>query len=363
VTASFVSTDNNLTPAYFLTGGVPAYSYNVDSRGLPNVPASLSKPTSNVIELETRDRTPYNQTWQIGIQHQFPGNWIAEADYVGTKGVKLPVSLPENQLPANLWGVSNNPQSLRPFSQYLNVTHLANDGNSFYNALQISVQRRWQQGVLSFAYAWANITDDVDGPANSSPIQNVYNLSAEHGIASYDVPHRLVANYVYRLPFGRGAKLLNGTPVIQDLVSGWEISGITEFQIGLPLAVTQSNGTGGFTGTQRPNQIAPAALSRGDRTLVQWFNTGAFTVAPAFTSGNEPRFSFYGPGINNWDTSLMRNFSVRERLNVQLRGEFYNTFNHPNFKNPNTALGNKQYGQITSDNGARVMEVGLRIFF
>jgi hypothetical protein len=86
-------------------------------------------------------------------------------------------------------------------------------------------------------------------------------------------------------------------------------------------------------------------------------------VAPAFTSGTEPRFSFYGPGINNWDTALMRNFPVHERLRIQLRGEFYNTFNHPNFKNPNTTIGNALYGKITSDNGARVMEVALRLFF
>jgi len=217
--------------------------------------------------------------------------------------------------------------------------------------------------VLSFAYTWAKVTDDVDGPANSSPIQDIYNLRAEHGIASYDVPHRFVANYVYRISLGRGSKLLNGIPVVQDVVRGWEFSGVTEMQIGLPLAATQSNGTGGFTGTQRPNQIAPAALPRDLRTLGEWFNSAAFTVAPAFTAGTEPRFSFFGPGINNWDTALMRNFPVRERLNLQLRGEFYNTFNHPNFKNPNTTIGNVNYGKITSDNGARVMELALRMFF
>jgi hypothetical protein len=229
--------------------------------------------------------------------------------------------------------------------------------------LQASLQRRWSGGVVSFAYTWAKITDDVDGPASSSPIQDIYHLKAEHGIASYDVPQRFVANYVYRIPLGRGSKLLNGVPVVQDLVRGWEISGVTEMQTGLPLAVTQNNGTGGFTGTQRPEQIAPAALARGQRTLSQWFDTAAFMVAPPFTAGTEPRFSFFGPGINNWDTALMRNFPSRERLTLQLRGEFYNTFNHPNFKNPNTTIGNVNYGKITSDNGARVMEVALRIFF
>ncbi len=360
--ASFPSPDNNVTPAYTLGQGVPPIPYNVDAAGNPNIPASLTKPTSNVTQLELRDRTPYNQTWQIGMQHQFRGNWLAEIDYVGTRGVKLPIVAPENQLPASLWGPGNL-QSLRPFPQYLNVSHLANDGNSFYHSLQASLQRRWANGVLSFAYTWAKVTDDVDGPSTSSGIQDIYNLQAEHGLASYDVPHRFVANYVYRIPLGRGSKLLNGVKVVQDVVRGWEFSGITEFQIGLPLAVSQSNGTGGFTGTERPNQVAPGALPPGQRSLAMWFNTAAFVQSPAFTAGTAPRFPFFGPGIDNWDTALMRNFAFGERRYVQLRGEFYNTMNHPNFKNPNTTLGNVNYGRITSDNGARVMELVLRIFF
>ena len=364
VSATFQSLDNNVTPAYYLGNGVPPYTYNVDANGNPNIPASLAKPTNNVTELESRTRTPYNQTWQLGVQRQFLGNWLVEADYVGTKGTKLPESIPQNQLPASEWSLSSTPQALRPFPQYLNVSYLANDATSFYNALQASLQRRWANGVLSFAYTWSKVTDYVDGPAGSTPIQNIYNLQAEHGIASYNVPQRFVASYVYRIPLGRGSKVLNGVPVVQDVIRGWEFSGITEFQQGLPLEITQSsNGTGGFTGIQRPNQIAPAALPRSQRTLVQWFNTAAFTAAPAFTSGTEPRYSLYGPGINNWDASLMRNFPIRERLNIQLRGEFYNAMNHPNFKNPNTTIGNINYGKITGDNGARVMEVAVRVFF
>ncbi len=364
MSATFQSLDNNVTPPYYLASGVPTYTYNVDANGNANIPASLSKPTSNVTELESRTRTPYNQTWQMGVQRQLSSNWLLEADYVGTKGTKLPEGIPANQLPASEWGISSNPQAIRPFPQYLNVSYLSNDATSSYNALQASVQRRWADGVLSIAYSWSKITDYVDGPANATAIQNIYNLPAEHGIASYDVPQRFVASYVYRIPLGRGSKVLDGVPVVQDVVRGWEISGVTEFQVGLPMAITQSsNGTGGFTGTQRPNQVAAAALPRDQRTLLQWFNTAAFLVSPAFTSGTEPRYSLYGPGINNWDASLMRNFKIRERANFQLRGEFYNAMNHPNFKNPNTVIGNVNYGKITGDNGARVMEVAMRLFF
>ena len=358
-TLSAVSTDGNQNPAYYLANGVPPTSTNLDANGNPNIP---SNGTRNVSMLELRARTPYNQTWQMGFQHRFAGNWIAEADYVGTRGVKLPVNVPMNQLRANQWGPGNL-QSLRPFPQYLNVTHLSNDGNSFYNALQMSLNRRWKDGILSVAYTWSKITDDIDGPSGSSPIQNIYNLKAEHGIASYDVPQRLVTNFVYRLPIGSRGQYLAHIPVVSHVLGGWELSAVGEFQIGLPLSVSQANGTGGFTGGQRPNQIAPAALAGDQRSLTRWFNTDAFTVAPAYTSGTAPRFQFYGPGMENWDASLMRNVVLRERMRLQFRAEFYNALNHPNFRNPNTTLGNANYGKITADNGPRNMELTLRLFW
>ena len=351
---TFTSLDQNVTPAFYLKDGVPPISYNVDANGNPNLPASLNRPTSSVTELDTRTRTPYNQTWQIGFQREFSGNWLAELDYVGTRGVKLQISIPENQLPFNQWGA---PQSARPFPQYLNVSKLADDGNSFYNSLQASLQRRWKNGVLSLAYTWAKVTDDVDGTAYGTPIQDVYNLRNEHGIAANNVPHRFVANYVYRLPFR------TGVPGVREIIRGWEVSGITEFQRGLPLSATQSNNTGGFTATQRSNLVADPALSGSDRSLSRWFNPAAFAVASARTAGNAARYVFYGPGINNWDLAVMRNIKLLERVNLQIRGEFYDAFNHPNYKNPNTTLGNANFGKITSDNSPRITELMLRLFF
>jgi hypothetical protein len=351
-----ISTNNNQTPLYYLANGVPAAPFNVDANGNPNIPANG---TSNVTMLELRSRTPYNQTWQLGFQRKFIGNWLLEADYVGTRGVKLPATLPLNQLLPSQWGPGNL-QSLRPYPQYANVTHLANDGNSFYNALQTSLQRRWANGVLSFAYTWSKVTDDVE---TAGGIQNIYNVKAEHGIASYDVPHRFVASYVYHLPIGAGGQYWNNTPILKYVIGGWELSGITEFQVGLPMSIQQANAIGGFTGTQRPNQIATATLPGDQRTLAQWFNTAAFLAAPPYTSGNAPRFPLYGPGTENWDASLMRNVMLRERLRLQFRAEFYNVMNHANFGNPNTMLGNSNYGKITSDNGPRNIELALRLFW
>jgi hypothetical protein len=363
--AAFTSLNNNQTPPYNLAQGVPAYSYNVDANGNPNVPASLANPTSTPTMLELRARTPYSQTWQLGVQRQLPGNWLVEADYVGTRGVKLPIAVPLNQLPANEWGASSTPQSLRPFPQYSDITHLTDDGNSFYNALQASLQRRWGRGVLQFSYTWSKITDDVDGPANVvAGIQNAYDLRVEHGIASYDVPQRFVASYVYRLPFGAGSKYLATTPVLKNVIGGWELSGVTEFQSGLPITTAQNNASGGFTIVQRPNQIGPAAPL--DQNIAQWVNPNSFVKAAPFTIGNAPRYPLYGPGYQNFDAALMRNVMLRERVRLQFRAEFYNLLNHANFKNPSNSafvVGSSTFGRITSDVGPRTMEFALRLFF
>jgi len=358
--ANFVSLDQNATPRFLLKDGVPAYSYNVDANGNPNIPASLSSPSSNVTELDTRVRTPYNQTWQLGIQRELRGNWLAEIDYVGTHGVKLPVSIPENQLRFEQWG---RPQSARPFPQYANVSKLALDGNSQYHSLQTSLQRRWKDGILSFAYTWAKVTDDIDGTAYAGTLQDVYNLRNEHGLAAYSVPHRFVANYVYRLPVGGRGQRFGAVPVVNHIIGGWEISGITEFQRGLPVTVTQNNGTGGFTNVQRPNLVADPMLPASQRSWNMWFNTAAFQVAPARTAGTAARYTFYGPGNNNWDIALMRSVAITEKARLQFRGEFYNAFNHPSYKAPNAAIGNVNYGKITADNSPRITELSLRVFF
>jgi hypothetical protein len=365
VSAAFTSADSGITPAFRLQNGVPPYTYNVDGNGNPNIPASLTKPSSNVTEVETRDRTPYTQNWQAGIQHQISKNWVLEVDYMASKGVHLPIALPENQLFPSQFSL-NAQQSLRPYPQYLNVTALLNEGNSNYQSLQAKLEHRFADGlVISAAYTFSKTLVDVDGPARTDfvGIQNVYNLAAEKGISGTDVPQRFVTSYVWQIPVGRGGKYFTGVPIAKDVISGWSLAGITEFQVGLPVSVTQTNQLGGFTSVQRPNQVSNPLSGSGIGTVAEWFNTAAFVAAPALTLGNAARFPFHGPGLENWDSSLMRNFVIRERTKLQLRGEFYNLFNHTNFGNPNTTINTKAFGSISSAQAPRTIEVVLRIFF
>jgi hypothetical protein len=363
VSASFASPDSGITPAFQLGNGVPAYAYNVDANGNPNIPASLTKPSANVTELETRSRTPYNQNWQLGIQRQISKNWAFELDYAANKGTHLPITLPENQLRPSQFAL-NAPQSLRPYPQYLNVTALLNEGNSNYQSLQAKLEHRFYAGlVISAAYTFSKTLVDVDGPSRTDMvgIQNAYDLRAEKGISGYDIPQRFVTSYVWQIPVGRGAKYFPSTPVVKDIISGWSLSGITEFQVGLPMTITQTNQLGGFTSVQRPNEVGDPLSGPG--TPQQWFNTSAFVAAPALTFGNSARFPFHGPGLENWDTSLMRNFVLREGLKLQFRGEFFNTLNHTNFDAPNGAINTKAFGSIGSAEAPRTIELVLRLFF
>jgi hypothetical protein len=365
VNTSFSSLDGGITPYYQLSAGVPAYSYNVNAQGLPNVPASLKSPTSTPDWLETRSRTPYNQEWQVSLQHEFLG-WFAQADYVGNKGTKLPIAYGINQLLPSQFGPGNL-QALRPYPQYSNVRVLKNDGNSIYHAIQGKLEHRWKNGFLvSASYTFSKLIDDVDAPSRAGGvgIQNIYNLAADRGVGGYDVPQRFVVNYVYELPIGKGGKYLNHIPVVNYVLGGWQFAGLTEAQKGLPLSITQANNTGGFTAVQRPNQIARASLPMSQQTLLRWFNTDAFTVAPNYTLGNAPRFPLHGPGLSTTDFSLMRNFPIRERIKLQFAAQFFDAFNHPQFNNPGTTIGSKTYGQITGTVGsARIVEFLMRVYF
>jgi hypothetical protein len=363
--ATFQSQDG-FTPAIVLAQGIPPVPYLVDAQGNPSVPASLTNPTSAVTQIDTRTRTPYNISWEFGVQRQF-GAWFAEIDYAGTKGVKLPIVIHTDQLLPSQF--STGSQALRPFPQYADVQYMTMDGNSVFHSMQAKLEHRFRAGfVISAAYTFSKLMDDVDEVADSSSrahrqgVQNVYDLRSEWGIGGYDIPQRFVANYFYQLPFGRGQKFGAEVPVVRDVIANWEFSGITEFQIGQPLPITQPNMTHGFTESQRPNAIGSPVLSSG-QTLDHWFNTAAFQLAPQFTLGDSSRFPLHGPGLNNWDLALQRNFPIAERVKLQFRGEFFNAWNHAQFSNPNGNVASPSFGAISGSLPGRVTELVLRIFF
>jgi hypothetical protein len=157
---------------------------------------------------------------------------------------------------------------------------------------------------------------------------------------------------------------------LDALVGGWQTNGIYTYRTGLPSTASLSAGLVASTlntgGSGRPNQIAPADLPNDQRTLQKYFNTAAF-VAPAANSyvfGNAGRNTIRGPNFSNFDFSLFKNFRFAERYNLQVRGEFFDILNHPNYANPAATLGSGTYGTITSlTSNMRQIQFGMKLLF
>lgn len=234
---------------------------------------------------------------------------------------------------------------LSPFPQYCGVGE--NDapvGFSNYNALQANYNHRFSNGLTALvSYTYSKFLDNVEGNNNWSYAGNVspannYNLAAEKSVDGSDQTHSLVANYIYQLPVGRGKQFGSGMNRVADaVVGGWEVSQIATFKTGLPLSISGSN-YNSYGGTPRPDVIASTHVS--NPTIHEWFNTGAFAYAPYGTFGTAPRYfsNLRGPGYQNWDTALMKNWQIKESMRIQFRAELFNTFNHAQFYTPNTGF-------------------------
>ena len=347
-------------------------------------------------------RVGYLQEWSFNLQRELPGRILLEGGYVGSRGIKIPFTFQQNQLPdqylalgSRLLDQVTNPffglvasgnlaqptvtrgQLLRPYPQFTGVSFSANSaGASTYHSFQARVERRFSDGLtLLAAYANSKLISNteglktfVDGEFAAGP-QNNNNLRLERSVAPQDVSQRLVMNFIYELPFGKGRHFLGSAHgALAAVAGGWSITGITTFQTGRPLNLsTATNNTNSSGGGSRPNNNGHTGnLTGSERTLDRWFNTSVFSQPDPFTFGNTGRLlpDAREAGITNFDFSGQKNFRATERFTVQFRAEFFNLFNTPQFGRPGTALGNAQFGIISGQaNSPRQIQLGLKLLF
>jgi hypothetical protein len=313
------------------------------------------------------------------------GDALVSIAYVGTKGTHLIGAIDINQVPAGVAAAAGLVPStgyinaavrprlnaLRPYQGYNAVNMIESAFNSNYHGLQTSLTKRLGHGggVLNAAYTFSKaITDNASDRSNAP--QNAYNLKGDRGLAVLDRRHVFTASYVYPLPFLRDSHSL-----IAQIAGGWDLSGIVTWNTGLPLTVGDANGVdpGGLGSVNnasslaggRPDQVGDP--NSGPRTIAQWFNTAAFAEVPAgiYRPGNAGRFTIEGPPITRWDFSVFKQFSIRERARIQLRGEAFDVLNHANFILPTASvtLGNTNYGKITQARDPRQIQLGAKIVF
>jgi hypothetical protein len=210
-------------------------------------------------------------------------------------------------------------------------------------------------GLLSGAYTWSKAITDAS--AYSETAQDSYNFKRDRGLASYDRRHILVISYIYPLPFWRAQRLW-----YEKAFGGWQLSGVTTMQSGRPmnLGISPDRARTG-SGGQRPDVVGDWHVA--EKTRWRWFNTDAFALPADGKFGNLGRNVVIGPGTNNWDISLQKNFRVSERVNAEFRTEFYNFPNHFSLWGVNGTLGTATFGQVSSAGDPRILQFALRLEF
>jgi len=262
-------------------------------------------------------------------------------------------------------------QLLRPYPHFNNVFAVQPPaGMSNYNAFNVSINRRFTNG-LQFLVTYTGSkyltnTEGHEGWTNGSAqnVRNYYDISLEKSLMINDIPRSLVASYIYEIPVGKGREIAPASRVIEAVVGGWQVAGVTSFKSGFPLSISAvTNNTNSFGGNQRPNFAGDPRLD--NPGIDRWFNTGAFVQPPAFTFGDVPRTmpNLRSHGTNNWDMTLQKYFDFTEQVRFQLRGEFYNLFNRVAFYAPNTAFANPNFGRVTGSLPARSIQIGAKLYW
>ncbi len=366
----------------------------------------LTQTGANIQAVLQENPTPWSMQWNFTIQRELPSNILLEVAYVGTRGLQLSRNgeggLDINQLdPAHMalgstlnqlvpnpfFGIVDRgvfvsqqvsrAQLLRPYPQFTSIIPLFSSGSSStYHALQATTNKRFSRGLqFEGSYTWAKSLD------NGESHQNSYNVRDSRSLSDIDLAHRFVMSWVYELPFGRGRHFGgSASGVVNFLLGGWQVNGITTFQTGTPLGLSASNTAGLFNPTTRANNIGKSGKFSGPvhERLNAYFNnqpcpsatnpqaTGVYCQPPAFTFGNvSPRLpDIRNDGVRNFDLSVFKEFAPLERVKVQFRAEFLNAFNTPRFGGPNTSVTSSSFGVISGQaNAPRQIQFGLKLLW
>jgi len=311
-------------------------------------------------------KTPTMYQWNFAIQREVLRDLSVEVAYVGNKGAFL-----EYALPMNLPMVSSTDlrpfQDRRPMPQFGTGSFYDNRNNSSYQALEVKAEKRYSHGVsflIGYSYSKA-IDESSNDQGGGDGADNPFNLRSMRGRSNFDMGQRFIASFSTELPFGRGKAFGTDMSKGWDYVAGgWQVQGIVTFQGGFPFTPTIASDPANvaFSYARRPDVIGTGHVDNPGPD--QWFNIADFKVPDRYTIGNAGRNILRGPGINNWDLAIFKNFQFTESIYLQFRAEAFNAFNHSQFNNPNANIElPTQGGRIFSAKDPRIGQMALKLYF
>jgi hypothetical protein len=376
------------TQAYQLPG--PGFNIaNPYSPGAPPFGNQTFVAPATVLTVQSGLLPPYSQNWNLSVERVIARDYLLDVRYVGNKGTHLPRFIEANPSIYGPGVTPNNNNQIRQYTtcnsagvcDYGSVGLLAGDSSSTYHALQVAFSRQYASGIRFTASYWYSKSLDYISTLNvagSAPTlvagendlaQNPFNLRAEHGPSLFDATHRFVFSGSYALPFWKDAPL--GAAF---LLNGWQLNTITSFSSGTPFTVYDSANVAlqgsapeitGFY-SSRPNLVSDPNSGQ-PHTPNEWVSRSPFMqlnpVTQAGQFGNEGRNVVRGPGIENVDLSLFKDFPISETKRVQFRAECFNLLNHPNFGLPENDLESPAFGQILQAGSPRLLQLAIKLIF
>ncbi len=361
-------------------------STSASATPLPTIPleslfASAAAAAISVGAVDPQYRNAYTETFNLNLQHQFPGALVFTAGYYGSvgrhlrQGININEILPTTGARTYLKLAATSP--IDPGASInANITQAKGNGVSNYNGMWMTATKSAShglQGTLNYQY-----TKSMDlGSLAGGQFTDILQPQLNYGLSDFDTRHRVSANAIYELPF-KGNRL----------VEGFRLSTITQWQTGNPLNITTASTYTGTAGVQHPNVIGPIPYSKnyvvsGLSETVQWYNNPAATVCatavagcvfqlPATGFGNMQRNGAKGPGFTDVDVSIEKTTSIAEGVKVNVRLDAFDVFNHPNFGNPGNSAtaGSSSFGVITATRfpvadlgSSRQLQLSAKILF
>ena len=312
---------------------------------------------------------PSVQEFSLGIQQQYGTKWRSEINYIGnldrhfyiTTDANAPIYR-SNCTSATCLGTANI-NARRPYQPtpstytFATISTASPRSNSVYHSLQATLARQFNRHFsLQASYVWSKVI-------GQGPVVNNYDVNSSRGVMAIDVPQNFVISYIYAVPDIHYLGLVG-----KEVLSGWQINGITTLRSGQPFNVTSGIDTN-FDGTNndRPNVVGNPFLPGGrSRNAIksEFFNSAAFATPPVgMPYGNAQFDMLYGPRYVDTDLSAFKTFSIYDEINLQFRGEVFNVFNNINMNAPNSTLSSPAVATISGASATRIAQFGLRLAF
>ena len=361
-------TVNNTTPA-------PTFNWANPFQGQPLVSAN-PKPgqpcagsnqilatcvTPNVYSAPGQLKHTYLQQYNLAVQTQLTTNLSLNVAYVGNKTThEQLISVPDNVPNPGPGAI----QARRPYKQWGQFYIGNTNGIANYNALQVTLEKRFSSNFQMLAsYSYNRCMDE--GSNQNGPI-DVSMLRQNYAPCDYNLPQNLTISSVYEFPFGQGKRFLsNANRLVSGVLGGWELAGILTARSGLPFTpvISGDQANTGVTG-QRPNVSGNATLA--NPTANAWFNVNAFAIPARYTYGASGRNILQAQGLTQLDLTLEKRFNINivERTQLKFRAEAFNLLNHATFSAPNATIGSSSAGLVTSTlNANRIVQFALKLYF